>query len=64
MKIKKTAAVIGVGGSKGKNLTSVTIARTVKIGNVTYKVTRISKKCIQELQEAEESYDRKQCEED
>ena len=40
---KKTAAVIGVGGSKGKNLTSVTIARTVKIGNVTYKVTRISK---------------------
>ena len=38
---KKTAAAAGVGGSKGRNVTSVTIAKTVKINGVTYKVTQI-----------------------
>lgn len=38
---KKTAAVVGVGGKKGKKITSVTIAKTVKINGVAYKVTRI-----------------------
>lgn len=40
---KKTAAVVGVGGKKGKKVTSVTIAKTVKINGVTYKVTKIGK---------------------
>lgn len=40
---KKTAAVVGVGGKKGKNVTSVSIAKTVKINGVTYKVTKIGK---------------------
>ena len=38
---KKTAAAAGVDGSKGRNVTSVTIAKTVKINGVTYKVTQI-----------------------
>lgn len=38
---KKTAAVVGVGGKKGKKVTSVTIAKTVKINGVAYKVTKI-----------------------
>lgn len=40
---KKTAAVVGVGGKKGKKVTSLTIAKTVKINGVTYKVTKIGK---------------------
>lgn len=40
---KKTAVVVGVGGKKGKKVTSVTIAKTVKINGVTYKVTKIGK---------------------
>ena len=40
---KKTAAVVAVGGKKGKKVTSVTIAKTVKINGVTYKVTKIGK---------------------
>ena len=40
---KKTAVVVGVEGKKGKNVTSVTIAKTVKINGVTYKVTKIGK---------------------
>lgn len=40
---KKTAAVIGAGGNKGKNVTSVTIAKTVNINGVTYKVVQIGK---------------------
>ena len=40
---KKTAVVVGVGGKKGKNVTSVSIAKTVKINGVTYKVTKIGK---------------------
>ena len=38
---KKTVAAAGVDGSKGRNVTSVTIAKTVKINGVTYKVTQI-----------------------
>ena len=40
---KKTAAVIGAGGNKGENITSVTIAKTVNINGVTYKVVQIGK---------------------
>ena len=40
---KKTAVVVGVGGKKGKKVTSVTIAKTIKINGVTYKVTKIGK---------------------
>ena len=40
---KKTAVVVGVGGKKWKNVTSVSIAKTVKINGVTYKVTKIGK---------------------
>ncbi len=40
---EKTAAVVGVKIKKQKRDPSVTIAKTVKINGVTYKVTKIGK---------------------